>query len=220
MGINNTKKQPSQSAISLASTPFVCQTMPFIGIANPRIKPFIRNKLPFVGIKRNYGFTMVELLITLAVAGIIAAIALPNFQNFIKDNRLKTRTSEMVSQLQLARSEAAKQKMRVTICTSTNGSACTAGTDWDKGWIVWTDKNSNAGIDPDSEILKTERESKQAVVINAGSDTLDYLPDGTAITPGGGAIQFTFCDDRTAESGRQITIALTGRAESSRFACP
>lgn len=220
MSVNIIKKQQSQADTGLASVPFICQIIPFIGNVNPSIRPFVYSLIPFVGIKRNKGFTMIELLIGLAIAGILAAMAMPSFQTLIKDNRLKTKASEMVGHLQLARSEAAKQKVRVTICTSNDGATCTAGTAWDKGWIVWTEKDGVAGIDVGSEILKTGSESNQVLVINSGTDTMDYLPDGTAIIPGGGAIQFTFCDDRTAERGRQITIALTGRAESERFACP
>jgi len=200
--------------------PFVCLNKPFIHNAESSIKPFICHNKPFIGISKYQGFTLIELIITLVIAGLLGAIALPNFQNFIKDNRLKTQTAKMVSHLQLARSEAAKQKARVTICTSSNGNTCTAGTDWNKGWIVWTEKDGNAGITANEEILKREGASIQTIAINAGTDTLDYTPDGTVITPGGGVVQFTFCDDRTAENGRQITIALTGRAESERFVCP
>jgi len=215
-----TKRQFRQSKTNQDTCPFVCHNMPFVSIANPMIIPSVDILIPFVGIRRNKGFTMIELLIALAIAGILAAIAMPAFQNFIKDNRLKTRTSLMISHLQLARSESAKQKSRVTVCTSSNGTTCTPGTDWDNGWIVWTEKDGVAGLDPNTELLLSEARSNNVIEIDSGFDTMDYLPDGTAITPGGGGIQFTFCDDRTAESGRQITIALTGRAESERFACP
>jgi type IV fimbrial biogenesis protein FimT len=216
----NVKEQMTWNIYDLDGMPFICHILPFVGHGNPGIKPFIRSNKPFIGIKSKLGFTIVELMITLVIAGVLAAFALPAFQNFIKDNRLKARTSEMVSHLQLARSEAAKQKMRTTICTSTNGSACTAGTAWENGWIVWSDRDGDNAINADTEILNSAGPSGQAITINAGSDTMAYLPDGTAVVPGGGVVQFTFCDDRTAEIGRQISIALTGRAESERFTCP
>lgn len=228
MKLNTTQKTQNALSNDFIAMPFVGLNKPFIGNINPCIKPSICKNRPFVGIKAKLGFTIVELLITLVIAGILAAFAFPAFQNFIKDNRLKTRTAEMVSHLQLARSEAAKQKIRTTICSSTDieqdppvaNPDCTAGASWEQGWIVWSDRNGDGALDPDTEILKSTGPSGQAVTINAGTDTMAYLPDGTAVTPGGGAVQFTFCDDRTGESGRQITIALTGRAESERFACP
>ncbi|QKV57365.1 MAG: GspH/FimT family pseudopilin [Dechloromonas sp.] len=75
--------------------------------------------------KQARGFTLIELLITFMIAAILAALAAPSFTSFIKNNRLTTTTNDLLADLALARSEAAKRGQQVTLCISTNGSSCT-----------------------------------------------------------------------------------------------
>lgn len=89
--------------------------------------------------KINSGFTLVELLVTVAIVGIFASIALPSFSKMIEKNRVNTATNELVSNLLLARSEALKRSNNVTLCPSDNQTSCASNGDYSKGWIVFLD---------------------------------------------------------------------------------
>ncbi len=87
---------------------------------------------------RQRGFTLIELIITVAIAAIVMAIGVPSFQGMMRNNRAATQANEMISALNLARSEAVKRGRRVSLCPSSNGTGC-SGTDWKSGWIVFVD---------------------------------------------------------------------------------
>src|SRR5512133_2253989 len=74
------------------------------------------------------GFTLVELLVTLAVAGILASLAMPSYREFVANQRIKTASFDLMSSLTLARSEAIKRAAQVTVAP--------AGGTWANGWSV------------------------------------------------------------------------------------
>lgn len=81
------------------------------------------------------GFTLIELMVALAVLAIIAAIAVPAMQGLIAANRLSGASTELVTALQVARSEAIRRNAPVTVCGSDDGASCANTTDWSR-WIV------------------------------------------------------------------------------------
>ncbi len=93
--------------------------------------------------KRDAGFTLIELMITLVIVGILAGIGVPALKTFIQGNTLIASTNELVSALNIARSEAIKLDSRVSICESSNGSTCTTTGKWQNGWIVFVDADGN-----------------------------------------------------------------------------
>ena len=93
--------------------------------------------------KRSRGFTLIELMITLVLAAIILTLAVPGFQDIIRNNRAATQANELVTALGLARSEAVKRGARVSLCPSTDQASCTGGADWSNGWIVFLDTAAN-----------------------------------------------------------------------------
>ena len=76
------------------------------------------------------GFTLIELMITVAVIGIVALVAVPAMQTLINASRLSGATEELTAAFQLARSEAVRRNARVTVCASSDNSTCTGGTAW------------------------------------------------------------------------------------------
>lgn len=83
------------------------------------------------------GFNLFELLTAIAILGIVTALAVPFFQSISINSSLSTQTNELVSSLRLARSEAAKQGLNVTVCSANAGlTACSDSADWSTGWLV------------------------------------------------------------------------------------
>lgn len=88
-------------------------------------------------LRRHAGFTLIELLIVVAVLAVLASLAAPSFATFIKNTRLSTASTQLVTDLNLARSEAIKRNTHVLVCArNTAGTDCAASTDWRVGWLV------------------------------------------------------------------------------------
>lgn len=156
------------------------------------------------------GFTLVELLVTVAVLAIALGIAVPSFQSFVSRNRLAATTNELVSALALARSEAVKRATRVTV----------ASADWDDGWEVFVDSDPFGDSSGDTILRVYEANTQGGASITAGSnfsDYISYLPSGTSEGSGGdGDGDFTVCKDGNA---RVVSINNTGRVSTTAGSC-
>lgn len=98
---------------------------------------------PYRTTRRETGFTVVELAITLAVLAIVLAIGLPSMRDLITSNRLSGTTNEMLSLVQLAKIEAVRRNATVDLCPSTNGTTC-GGTNWTR--VIVFSNGANQGV--------------------------------------------------------------------------
>lgn len=155
----------------------------------------------------NSGFTIVELMITLAIAAILAAIAAPSFTAMIQDNRLATQVNELQASLGLARSEAIKLNENVTTCPSSNGTACIGN--WQNGWIVFVDVDADGVVANVNDILLVHGAITGGNTIAFNQANLIYT--GTGLGRANIASTFRFCDDRGATSARAVIVNTTGR---------
>ena len=88
------------------------------------------------------GFSMLELLVVLGVAGILLGIGASSYRNITVSYRISSEINGLLGDMQYARSEAIKQGQNVVICVSTSGTDCAANnTNWNQGWIVFVDTN-------------------------------------------------------------------------------
>lgn len=125
------------------------------------------------------GFSLVELMVTIAVAAILLAIAAPSFTQVIADNRAASAANDLLASLQFARSEAVKRARPVSLCPSNDGQTCVSGgTSWQEGWIVFT---FLSGV---TEILRVSTVTPLHVAVT-GPSTVAFQPAGNVIlTPG------------------------------------
>ncbi len=93
------------------------------------------------------GFTLVELLITIAIASMVATIGMPSFTQTIRNSRLTTNANELVTSLSFARSEAVKRNQTITIRR--------AGTEWESGWTVFVDLDGDGNGIPEGDTTDT-----------------------------------------------------------------
>ena len=132
------------------------------------------------------GFTLVELLVVLSVGAILLAIALPGYAFLINTNRLAVVTNDLVSAIQLARSEAVKRGMRVTVCKTGNAMAlapaCDTAVSWQQGWLVFVDGGTKGVIDTGDLLLRAQGSVPAAVAITSNnySSHISYLPSGVS----------------------------------------
>jgi type IV fimbrial biogenesis protein FimT len=212
------------------SKPFVCtgfgQTLPPIGTL-----------IPLVPAKQNSGFSLIELIVTLVVAAILASIAIPNFRDFIRNNQISTQTNDLVGDLAFARSEAIKRGSRnVIVCKSQDPTAAVPACDivavdpWETGRLIFYDSNGDnqytAGTD---ELLRVRGvlEGTNTLRANAGSTVTPNLASYIAFTRSGLTTlaskaaadpphHFKLCDVRGASKARGIAIQTTGRTKIVR----
>ena len=89
--------------------------------------------------RRSKGFTLVELMVTIAVVAVLLAIALPSFRKVIQRNRVASASNDLLASISYARTTAINRGQLVSMCPSTDGTGCTsAGKDFESGWIVYT----------------------------------------------------------------------------------
>jgi type IV fimbrial biogenesis protein FimT len=104
----------------------------------------------------NAGFTMFELIVVIAIVGIIAAVGTPTFRYITASNRIASEVNALLGDMQFARSLAVKEGQSVTVCTSTNGTSCAGARTWQGGWIVFMDPNVNQTPASAAAILRVQ----------------------------------------------------------------
>ncbi len=170
------------------------------------------------------GFTLVELLVVLAVGAILLAIAIPSYAFLVNSSRLAVVTNDLVTALHLARSEAIKRRMRVTVCKTSNAMAdtpvCDTTASWQQGWLVFVDGGTKGVIDSGDTLLRVQGQAAPAVTITTGvnyGSFISYLPSGESRGSGGlpnGKVHICVASDQ-----RDIIISPTGRIRLETQIC-
>lgn len=103
------------------------------------------------------GITLIELLTVITIVAILFAIGIPSFQYVTNKNRISGEVNGLLGDMQFARSEAIKQGLTVTVCSSTNSTTCSNNTSWRTGWIVFSDLNGDGAVQNGEPILRVQR---------------------------------------------------------------
>lgn len=170
------------------------------------------------------GLTLVELMVTLAIAVILLAVAVPSFQDFILNARRTALANELVLALTYAKSEAVKRGVTVTVCSRLDDSTCAGRTTWDGGWLIFVDLDNDGVVDaaapPPEEVLQV-RPALPAGSTCRTANLRRVTFQATGFSPGY-ADSFRLCDQRGVAQGRQVIISLTGRVRTgiSPSSCP
>lgn len=175
---------------------------------------------------RQRGLTLIELMMAVAVAGVLLALAGPSFQQALGKNRLSSTASELTGAVQLARAEAIRQNRRVTLCRSVDGSACdSTGSTW-PGWIVFVDLDSDGVRDNNEPIVKAGTIAAPVLALSSPSVTaagerITFRGDGTARGADGqslltGIVALCVPVADPAENVRDVSLAFGSRTAIRR----
>ncbi|MHB1215030.1 MAG: GspH/FimT family pseudopilin [Thiobacillus sp.] len=169
------------------------------------------------------GFTLVELLVVLAVGASLLTIAIPGYAFLVNSSRLAAVTNNLVTALHLARSEAIKRGTRVTVCKTSNAMAvmpsCDAAASWQQGWIVFVDGGTRGVVDSGDMLLRVQDRVSPAVTITTGTNYgsfISYRPSGISQGSNGANGTVHVC---VAGTRRDIIINNTGRIRLDSNTC-
>jgi len=168
--------------------------------------------------RRQTGFTLIELMIAIALTGMLLSMAVPAMDLFVSNARQTGAINDFVSSMHIARSTAITTNTRVTLCPSANGTTCEA-IGWDRGWIVFADLDSDQIVDLDETITsKTEGINNLSIKSDEFGNFMLYRPNGRVMNAAidGSAGEFTVCDERGADHAKVMIIELSGRPRLSK----
>jgi len=173
------------------------------------------------------GVTLTELVIGLAILGILAGIGVPSFQNSVQNAKLSGPYNDLIGALHLARSESIKRNTHVVVCARAPNSDTNCGINWSNGWLVFIDDGAQPVTKEAGEEVIHTGDPQDAVTINAVGSSITtqnsfliranirYNPRGAANWRGGGA--FRLCDSRGVDFLRVLMVAPSGSVRRARM---
>ncbi len=169
------------------------------------------------------GFSLFELLTTVAVVAILAGVALPSFIEAMERNRIVSQNNELLAAFSYARTEAIRRNSRVGVCAlNAAGTGC-ATDNWNRGWLVWADTNRNnaynAGTD---ETLRINRLQSKDSLAGGGVFNIQFGPRGIRAVPAAANAVLTLKPTSCTAGSyhvRTLTVRITGIVGTAESPC-
>lgn len=164
------------------------------------------------GMKNTRGFTLIELMVAVAVLGLSLAFGVPAFQNSLANSALRSSTMEMITALNAARAEAVSQRKTIALKAVND--------DWNDGWMVdYSEGAANWDDDDGTQTEPLQRFDKRGTVTLTEADgvtLVEFQSTGLMTDDAGAAetLSITICDDRNDEIGRTIVVNQFGKLEN------
>ncbi len=159
---------------------------------------------------RQCGFTLIELLTTLCIAGVLAAIGVPALGSMLARAHTQSAESALETSLMHARETAVERGVQVIVCPSADARHCDAGDDWQRGWLVATDKDHDRQPDSGTQPLAVfdALPKGMRIIASRGRPLIVFHPDGSAT---GSNAELTVCHRGDQRGGQAVVIANSGR---------
>ena len=161
------------------------------------------------------GFSLIELLVTITIASILAGLAAPSFSKMMNANRIQTGASALQGDMMYARTEALKRGTWVSICPSSDQQTCTTTNVWENGWIVFSDVDGSGTLQSVDTILKVRQKLPGGNTIAAAppptQNAVIFNREGFTTNLGTARVAFTFhTPDNYANSTRCVLVNFGG----------
>ena len=158
---------------------------------------------------RPQGFTVLELMVTMAIVAILLTTAVPALKDYGWNLRMNTTMDVLLTDLKLARSRAISHNIQTVICPANDKKRCSGHSNWQEGWIVFTDINGDRNKQ-DGEPLLKHASAIELLEINSSRSRsfVRFYPNGSA--PGSNT-SIRFCDKRGSEHAQAISVSNSGR---------
>jgi type IV fimbrial biogenesis protein FimT len=154
------------------------------------------------------GFTLIELMVTIAIAAILIAMAVPSFQSMLVNNRMSAATNGLFNALNYARNAALTGNTTVLVCPVGAFGSTACGANWPSGWMA-----VNTGVAPPL-LLQSWTLAANAPALTSPSGTASVTFNSRGITSGNAA-NFKLCDSRGANYARSLQVMATGLVQVS-----
>ena len=138
---------------------------------------------------RNSGFTLTELMISLAIVAILLTLGVPSFRYLTNSYRISAEVNSLLGDLMYARAEAIKEGQNVTVCSTANGTTCSGAAAWQTGWLVYSNPLPGAASPPAGSVLRVQAAftgtTPDSFVASSGIGSITYNREGFATTAAG-----------------------------------
>lgn len=167
-----------------------------------------------------FGFTLIELMVTIAVASVLIMVAVPSFNDAILNSKLTGNANNLLSSIQIARSEAIKRNTVVLLCRSADGKSCATSGGWEQGWIVRL-PGAVSATDPDPNLIFVQPRLPAILTVAGPATDVSFQAIGAGAT----VAAFKICPvtPTSDRRGRDIALSATGRGAVSSIkteVCP
>lgn len=165
------------------------------------------------------GFTLVEIMVAVGVLAVLLVVGVGSFREVTRNSRVRAQANKVVSAMNLARSEALKRSLPVTVCPSADGADCDGATDWAGNLIVFVDRETAGAVDDDDLLVQQFDASSPGITVDSSEDFVQFTGSGLTNLAAAATVDIHH-EDCTGTGARRINISVAGRSASSAVECP
>ena len=160
--------------------------------------------------KKNSGFTLLELIIVMALVAVVMTFAIPAMQTFTQNDRLTSNINLFIGHLAYARSEAVTRSQQIVVCASNDGVSCSGG--WTDGWIIFVDADADNAFTVGEEVIRAQQGLGVDNTISTTGIGTQIIYDNRGFVTAASVGSLQLCDGRSGDYGKTVRITNTGRA--------